>query len=299
MTAFVFVMAIICADPLSAGDYTRTVDVDGRTRSYHLHIPKNYDPGKPTPVVLAYHGAMTNGLVMAGFSGLSNKADEAGFIVVYPNGNGRGDLTLVWNSGGIRDKAADEKLDDVGFTSKLIDDLQTIAHVDPRRIYATGLSNGGMMCYRLAADLSDRIAAIAPVAGTMAIEKNPKRPVPIIHFHGTVDKLVPYGGPEGASKNFLPFKSVDETMRVWCRLDGCPAMPITAELPDLADDGTTVTRKTWGPGKDGAEVILYTIEGGGHTWPGRPRFVEFLGKSTRDISANDLIWDFFQKHPMD
>jgi polyhydroxybutyrate depolymerase len=299
MTAITVALAVLCADPLSAGDYTRTVVVDGRTRSYHVHIPQNYDSDKPTPVVLAYHGAMTNGLVMAGFSGLSKKADEAGFIVVYPNGNGRGDLALVWNSGGVRDKAVDEKLDDVGFTSKLLDDLETVARVDPQRIYATGLSNGGMMCYRLAAELSDRIAAVAPVAGTMAIEKNPKRPVPIIHFHGTRDKLVPYGGPEGPSRNFLPFKSVDETMRIWCRLDGCPAMPVTADLPDLADDGTTVTRKSWGPGKDGAEVILYTIEGGGHTWPGRPRFVEFLGKSTRDISANDLIWEFFQKHPME
>ena len=299
MLAFTLALSVVCADPIAPGDQLRSVEVGGRTKSYYVHVPPQYDPQQPIPVVLAYHGAMTNGQIMAIFCGLNKKADDAGFIVVYPNGNGSGKMMLVWNAGGIRDKATDENLDDVGFTSKLLDDLTTVAAVDPKRVYATGISNGGMMCYRLAAELSDRIAAIAPVAGTMAIDApKPKRPVPVIHFHGTEDKLVRYSGPAGAAKRFIPIKSVDDTMRLWAKINGCPEQPLATDLPDTADDGTTVTRKIWGPGKEGAEVILYAIDGVGHTWPGQPRFVEFLGKVTKDISANDLIWEFFEKHPL-
>ncbi len=296
MLALTLALTLVAADPLGPGDHHRTVDVDGRTRSYHIHIPPQYDPKQTAPVVLAYHGAMTNGPIMTVFSGLNKKSDEAGFLVVYPNGNGSGKLMLVWNAGGIWNRD-DENMDDVGFTVKLLDDLATVVTVDPKRVYATGLSNGGMMCYRLAAELSDRIAAIAPVAGTMAIDApNPKRAVPVIHFHGTDDRLVRYEGPR--ARRLISIKSVAETMRAWAKIDECPEEPAVADLPDNTEDGTTVVQNTWGPGKDGAEVILYTIKGGGHTWPGQPRVVEFLGRSSRDISANDLIWEFFEKHPM-
>jgi polyhydroxybutyrate depolymerase len=299
MLTLTLALSLVCADPLSPGDHTRTVDVDGRTRSYLVHVPPQYDHKQATPVVLAYHGAMTNGPIMTVFCGLNKKSDEAGFIVVYPNGNGSGKVMLVWNAGAFRNRANDEKMDDVGFTAKLLDDLATVVTVDPKRVYATGISNGGMMCYRVAAELSDRIAAIAPVAGTMAIDTpNPKRAVPVIHFHGTDDTLVRYEGPRVAARRFIPIKSVAETMRTWVKIDECPEEPKETSLPDKADDGTTVVQKTWGPGKDGAEVILYTINGGGHTWPGQPRVIEFLGRSTKDISANDLIWEFFEKHPL-
>jgi polyhydroxybutyrate depolymerase len=156
-----------------------------------------------------------------------------------------------------------------------------------------------MMVYRLAAELSDRIAAIAPVSGTLCVEQpNPKRPVPVIHFHGAADTIVPFNGPNGRTPRFLKFQSVDSTVRTWAKLDGCPEEPKITKLPDTAKDGTTVTRKVYGPGKEGAEVVLYVIEGGGHTWPGQEPMVGFLGKSTKNISANDLIWEFFQKHPM-
>ena len=297
MLVFTLALSLVCADPLTPGDHLRSLEVEGRTRTYHVHVPPQYDATAPTPVVLAYHGAMTNGLMMAGFSGLSKKADEAGFVVVYPNGTGSAELMLFWNAGGMRRRNG-AKADDVAFTANILDDLASVINVDPKRVYATGLSNGGMMCYRLAAELSDRIAAIAPVAGTMAIDDpEPKRPVPVIHFHGTDDKLVPFGGLDEKGKRIVALKSVDETMRIWAKIDECPDEPAVADLPDAADDGTKVTRKIWGPGKDGAEVVLYTITGGGHTWPGKPRVVRFLGKSTKNISANDLMWEFFQKHP--
>ena len=160
------------------------------------------------------------------------------------------------------------------------------------------MSNGGMMCYRLAAEMSDRIAAIAPVAGTVAVdESKPMRPVPVMHFHGKADNIVPFDGLGTNAPKFLPFKSVEESISIWCEIDGCPDAPTITEFPDTEDDGTTVQQKVW-PGKDGAEVVLIVIEGGGHTWPGQKPPVEFLGESTLDISANDLMWEFFQKHPM-
>ena len=269
------------------------------TRSYLVHVPPKYDPKKPTPVVLVLHGAGMNGRMMAWFCGFSKKADEAGFIAVYPNGTGLADLLLTWNAGGFQGWAAERQPDDVAFIAKLLDDLATVVTVDPKRVYVTGMSNGGMMCYRLAAELSDRIAAIAPVAGTMAIDNyNPKRPVPVMHFHGTADKLVPFGGPGSRTPKFLGFKSVEDTIKICAKANGCPEEPKVVKLPDKAGDGTSVTKKTYGPGKDGAEVVLFVIEGGGHTWPGQQPPVGFIGKSTKNISANDLIWEFFQKHPM-
>ncbi len=299
MLALTLALSLITADPLTAGDNVRTLEFNGATRTYTVHAPPKFDREKPIPVVLVYHGALTNRDMMSNFTGLNKKADEAGFLAVYPNGNGNGKLMFVWNAGGLRNKNMNEKYDDVAFTSQLLDELATIATVDKKRVYATGLSNGGMMCYRLAAELSDRIAAIAPVAGTMAIaEAKPGRPVPVLHFHGTNDKLVPYEGADARARLVIPFKSVDETLRIWTKIDGCPETPLVEKLPDTVDDGTSVERRTWGPGTDGAEVILYVVTGGGHTWPGGQRPINLLGKSTKDISANDVIWEFFEKHPM-
>jgi polyhydroxybutyrate depolymerase len=289
------VLPVLAASPMTHGDHVRTLAIGDQVRSYLVHIPPSYDPKTPTPVVLALHSAAMNGSMMARFCGLNEKSDRSGFVVVYPNGTGSTPLFLYWDAGGVRGRPSD----DVGYVARLLDDLGTVVNVDSRRVFATGMSNGAMMCYRLAAELSDRIAAIAPVAGTMALEScQPHRPVPVLHFHGTKDGLVLFGGPDERIPKNLKFLSVDDSVRAWARANGCPETPTVAKLPDLADEGTTVVKKSFGPGKDGAEVILYIIEGGGHTWPGRDPRVRFLGKSTRDISANDLIWEFFLRHPM-
>ena len=156
---------------------------------------------------------------MARFCGLSEKADRSGFVVVYANGTGSTPLFLYWDAGGVRGRVSD----DVGYVARLLDDLATVVNVDPKRVFATGMSNGAMMCYRLAAELSDRIAAIAPIAGTMAIEHcQPRRPVSVLHFHGTKDGLVLFGGPDERIPKNLKFLSVDETIRAWVRSNGCP-----------------------------------------------------------------------------
>jgi polyhydroxybutyrate depolymerase len=154
-----------------------------------------------------------------------------------------------------------------------------------------------MMCYKLAAEAPDRVVAIAPVAGTMTEElKAPARPVSVIHFHGTRDGLVPFGGLDKKPGRFMHFLGAEASVRAWARADGCPDTPRAADEPDRADDGTRVRRLTFGPGRDGSEAVLIVIEEGGHTWPGAKDSMSFLGKTTRDVSANDLMAEFFQKH---
>ncbi|MFH1919020.1 MAG: PHB depolymerase family esterase, partial [Planctomycetota bacterium] len=220
-------------------------------------------------------------------------------VSTHPNATPFLGRMQTWNAGGLRGKLAEGRPDDVHFVANVLDDLASVLNVDPKRVYAAGMSNGAAMCYRLAAALSDRIAAIATVGGTMAIEScNPAQPVSVVHFHGTSDRLCRYDGPSDRTPKFVTYKSVEETIRIWVRANGCPTTPTTIELPDVADDGTTVTQRTYGPGTDGAEVGLFVIKGGGHTWPNRQPPAVFLGRSTNDISANELIWEFFQRHPM-
>jgi len=282
---------------LGHGDHQRSLMVDGIKRTYLVHVPKSYAPDKPTPVVLALHGAAMNGSMMVWFSGLSKKADEAGFIVVYPSGTGTGPF-LTWNAGGFQGRMAEGRPDDVRFVSSLLDDLATVCSVDSKRVYACGMSNGGMMCYRLAAELSDRIAAIAPVAGTIAIgESKPKKPIPVMHIHGSKDTIVPFEVKKANKPPFMQLKSVMESVDVWVRLNGCESDPVK-ETISMDPSDLKVTRSIYGGGKDGSEVVLVVVEGGGHTWPGQQPPVGFIGKSTKSVSANDLIWDFFKRHWM-
>lgn len=282
---------------LRPGDHARTLGAGQQQRTYLVHVPGTYDGKKPAPVVLALHGAAMNGALMAGFCGLNQTSDKSGFIVVYPSGTGAGPFR-TWNAGGFRGKMAEGKADDVAYIRELLDDLGTVANVDPKRVYACGMSNGAMMCYRLAAELSDRISAIAPVAGTIAIEKSePMRPVPVIHFHGTEDSFVPFAAPSGKAPAFMRLKGVEESVQTWVKLNGCAAEPKTDTL-SKDGDAMTVNRRTYGGGKDGAEVVLIVIEGGGHTWPGMKPMVGFIGKSATNISANDLMWEFFQRHTL-
>jgi polyhydroxybutyrate depolymerase len=281
------------SDYSKPGDYKRNLMMGEQKRAYLIHIPKNHNSNKPVPVVLALHGAAMNGQLMADFCGLSETADKEGFMVVYPDGNGVFPL-LFWNAGGLRRPMAQEMPNDVDFIRKLLDDLASVVKVDSKRVYACGMSNGGMMCYRLAAELSDRIAAIAPVAGTIAIEEShPKRAVSVIHFHGTKDKIVPF--EKTSEKTRFLLKDVEESVQTWVKINGCDEKPKTDILTKEGDE-MKVTRQTYGGGKEGTEVVLIAIEGGGHTWPGMTPMVSFIGRSTLSISANDLMWEFFQKH---
>jgi polyhydroxybutyrate depolymerase len=291
--------AFLSEAPLVSGDHVVRMTVDDRSRSYRIHIPESYDSEKPTPIVLIFHGSSMNAKSIAKFSGMNEKSDEAGFIAVYPNGTGTRELFLTFNAGEELDPSVDRP-DDVKFTAQLLDDLAGRVNVDKKRVFAAGLSSGGMMCYRLAAELPGRLAAIAPIAGTMAVPMpEHAEPISVIHFHGTDDAIVPYGGPDDRTPESVRFRSVDDSIRLWTAANDCHSNPTSAEEMDRVDDGTRVTRVTFGPGKGGAEVVVYAIEGGGHTWPGHDTLLKkTLGRSTHEISANDLMWDFFCKHPL-
>jgi polyhydroxybutyrate depolymerase len=290
---------------LPPGDHTRSVQVGGLQRRYLVHVPFKPQPPQASPVVIAFHGGGGNPQSMVRLSGLNAKSEEAGFIVVYPFGTGRlENQMLTFNGGGCCGYAMENEIDDVAFTRALLDDLATVANIDANRIFATGLSNGGIMAHQVASELSDRIAAIAPIGGPLMRDTvNAKRAVPVMHFHGTADAFAPfrggYGkGSFGRSQGVTDFHSVEHTIRTWVANNGCHAEPIVVPLPDTVGDGMKCTRKTWIGGKDGSEVVLIEIEGGGHTWPGMKPLHEMLGSSTMDISANDLMWEFFQRHPM-
>lgn len=291
-------------DKLTPGEHTRRVAVGVVERRYRVHVPAGYDAANATPVVIAFHGGGGNPESMVRLSGLNSKSDEAGFIVVYPYGSGVDpERALSFNGGECCGYAMFQKVDDVGFTRAMLDDLASVANVDADRVFATGLSNGGIMSHHVASELSDRIAAIAPIGGPLMMPApQAKRPMPVMHFHGTADEFAPFQGGYGkghtGGKGVTDFRSVEHSIRAWVTLNGCDAEPEVEPLPDTADDGMRVTRKTWGGGREGSEVVLIEIEGGGHTWPGMEPIVAPLGKSTKDISANDLMWEFFLKHPM-
>jgi polyhydroxybutyrate depolymerase len=274
---------------------TRFVTVGNRQRRFHVHLPNGHDPKPPKPVVLALHGATTNGPMLAGFTGLNRKADEAGFLAVYPDGTGSAG-SFFWNGGTSGLPAEVQAADDVAFVAAVLDDLARAFPVDAGRVFVTGISNGAVLAYRLAAELAGRIAAIAPVAGTLpGVPCRPGRPVSVLHVHGTEDEFIPFHGGVGRKSLFkADYASVATTVRTWVEANGCAEPPVVDNLTPPGAE-LPVTRTTYGGGKGGAEVVLVTVEGGGHTWPGRPA-PTLLGRSTQAVSANDLLWEFFQKH---
>lgn len=300
MTAGIaFVLLLIPgADQLDGGDHRRELTVDGRERSYLVHVPKSDAPALGWPVILIFHGGGTNADVMVRFCGMNDKADKAGFIAVYPNGTGRSQRVLTYNSGNCCGLAQRDNVDDVKFTRQLLDDLESVLKVDKKRVYATGMSNGAIMSYLVASKMADRIAAIAPVAGPMGTATcSPSQPVPVCHFHGTHDEFAPYNGGTGKrSLTKTDFYSVDHSIQAWVKANGCNKTPQVTKLRTTVDDGTSVTKTVYSSGKQRSEVVLYTITGMGHTWPGRDSRRRFLGATTKNLSANDIMWDFFQRH---
>jgi polyhydroxybutyrate depolymerase len=270
----------------------RTLRVDGVSRSYLVYLPSTYRPGRPAPLVLVFHGGGGRARGIAPHTGFSRLAERDGFVTVYPEG-----LDHRWNDG--RGYGAGH--DDVGFVHALLDTLRRELAIDPRRIYATGISNGAIFSYRLACDLPGVLAAVAPVAGAMPVDLAPScghaEPVSVIAMQGTADPLMPYDGG-GVARRRGQVLSAARSVAFWATLDGCAAAPATTPEVDLAPgDGTWVHRTVYGGCRDGRAVELYTIEGGGHTWPGGPPVGGSVGRVSRDLDATALIWAFFVQHP--
>jgi polyhydroxybutyrate depolymerase len=264
------------------GDDTISITMGSTQRAVDLHVPKGYDATKPTPLILNFHGFTSNAPEEQLLGLMNDKSDAAGFVVVYPQGTG---VPQSWNAGLCCGQAAQDKVDDVAFVSKIIDTLEDRLCIDASRVYATGMSNGGFLSHRLGCELSTRIAAIAPVAGVMGIPScTPARPMPVMHFHGTLDPLVPYDGGSP-----LGFPSVPVTSDGWVARNACTG---PAKQTYQKGDATCVTHDQCA---GDVTVTLCTIDGGGHTWPGGLP-VPTLGKTSTDISATDAMWDFFQKY---
>ena len=276
----------------------------GLERTYRIHMPPSYDKSTPLPLLIALHGGGGSGekteeLTLRGFNRLS---DKEGFIVVYPDG-----IEKHWNDGreNVKYRAHREKIDDVGFIAALIDHLAKQYNLDIKRVYATGISNGAMMSFRLGCELSEKIAAIAPVAGSMPenlpARCSPSRSISILIISNTEDPLVPWGGGEirfGRQK-FGKVLSVPESVKFWATHNQCSSPPnITWEPDKDPKDGTRVGKELYNQCRENSEVILYAIEGGGHTWPGGHQYLPawIIGKTSRDIDVNEVIWDFFKKH---
>ncbi len=291
---------------LGPGDYERTLVSGGRSRSYFLHVPPDYRPTTRTPLVLSFHGGGGNAGQHEQTVQLEAKAGAAGFLLVTPQGTGRADL-LTWNAGNCCGYARDHAVDDVAFVRALLDAVSAEVCVDPKRAYATGFSNGGLLSHRLGCELSDRIAAVAPVGGGLGyldldrdppgvlFECRPPRPVPVLHIHGLQDGCYPFEGGVGYGISTETKLSIPATMAIWRERNACQA---TTRV-------TYTNREAECRAYQGcrADTRLCTIRDGGHAWPGsrqRTSFGTLLcgGVVSQDLRANDVIWDFFAAHPM-
>jgi polyhydroxybutyrate depolymerase len=271
------------------------ISVAGRTRSYVLHLPAGHDGKTKLPLVIALHGGGGNADNMARMSGLSEKADQEGFAVVYPNGTGPLDgRLLTWNAGNCCGQAFGEDVDDVAFIRTLLDSVEKEHPIDTHRVFATGMSNGGMMSYRLACELGDRIVAIAPVAGALNVPScKPSRPVSLLIVHGTADRHVRYEGGEPEEKADprprVDASVADATKRFVAR-NGCDASAAKSRRGVVRDE-------TYAGCADGTAVRVVSIEGGGHAWPGGQKGTPWGDEPAAAVSATDLLWDFFASHP--
>src|SRR5665213_914646 len=269
--------------------------VAGELRTYLLHIPAHYDTIRRAPLLIVLHGHGESAENFEKYTGMSDKADAEGFIAVYPQAQGD---PSDWHT------AIDgpRKRDDIAFVRDIIDLLERKYRIDHRRIYAAGHSNGGIMTYRLASTLSDKLAAVGVTAGSIGMidERGdtlrfatPVHPVSVIHFHGLADTDVPYhGGAESDGPDNIV--SVKNTISFWLTADHCPTAPTSRTVSD--DRNVIVDNYT--PCAKGTAVTLYTIIDGTHRWPGDDvPWYTFPGRDDSDIVATDVMWDFFAAHP--
>jgi polyhydroxybutyrate depolymerase len=257
-----------------------TMMFDGVDREFRVHVPPSYDPTVGTPVVLVLHGYTETNDAIENISQMTPEADDRGYIVVYPQG-----LSTSWNAGECCGSSQQLGVDDVGFINAMLDQIEADYCVDTKRVFSSGFSNGGMLSHRLACESADRIAAIGPVAGPIRLPTcTPSRPVPVAQFHGTSDFIVPYDGGFGAT-------SVADCTADWVERNGCdPTATVTFDMGDA-------TCETYSSCTDGADVVLCTLDGGGHQWPGG-QSAGPLGTINMDIFASEALLDFFDAHPM-
>lgn len=277
---------------VTAGTSAATLLVDGVEREYLLHVPPAYDGEKHLPLVLFLHGRGGNGAQASRRYGMSQLADQHGFLVAYPSGN---DYQSGWRPDYYRntERGGGGASSDLPFLTALLDHLTAEYSIDKRRVFAAGHSAGGIMSYALAGALSDRIAAVGVVAGSIGLRqpdgsrvtvREPEHPVAVIAFHGQRDPIIAYDEEHGRQAAYRFFVSAPDSVAFFAAHAGCDKPPKTEELLD-----GKVLHRVWSGGRDGTSVELYTLLDGGHSWPSARR--------GRGLSASERIWEFFAAHP--
>jgi len=291
--------SMMCAD---IPDYeSHTIIHDGLKRTYLVHFPKNMDKKSRRPLIIALHGGLGNGKRMMELTSykFNELSDKENFIVVYPDGIGKN-----WNDGRKnmpgRYKAHNRNIDDVGFISTLIDTMVNYYNVDSTRVFVTGMSNGAIMSQRLAIELSDKIAAAAPVCGNIPedLESTPKNAVAMMIINGTKDPLVPYDGGyvHFGKKKLGKVCSTDESIKFWVKHNQVKTDPVTTKIENInISDSCNIEKTTYFTPCNCKNVVLISVKNGGHTWPGGKQYLgkKLIGNTNRDIDACQVIWDFF------
>ncbi len=277
---------------------TINITFDGVARNFIVYLPSGYNNSGKMPLIFAIHGGSGTPEGMINIANFKTIADRDKVVLVYPEG-----VQKNWNDG--RPTAPNQLgINDVGFFNQMCDYMINNYSVDEKKIYATGISNGGFMSTRLGCELSNRIAAIAVNAATIeattiAPNCKPNRPVPALYIHGTTDPLVPFlggqitaGGTAGGTI-LSHFQAIDK----WVTINGCNPTPTVTDLPDIANDGTTIKQRVYSGGANGSEVVSYVVLNGGHTWPQGYQYLNeaIIGKTSQDINACEVIWTFFKR----
>ncbi len=278
--------------------FTVNIFIDGIARSFIIYLPTGYNNAGLMPMLFAIHGGSGTPEGMMLIANFKPVADREKIVLVYPAG-----IDNNWNDG--RPTTSNQMgINDVSFFNQVCDYMIANYAIDSTKIYATGISNGGFMSSRLGCELARRIAAIAVVAATIeatsiAPSCNPSKPVPAIYIHGTLDGFVPFiggqmtaGGTAGGTV-LSHFQSIDK----WISLNGCSTIPIVTDVPDLANDGTTIKKRLYTNPVTNTEVISYVVTGGGHTWPQGYQYLPevVIGKTSQDMNACEEIWNFFKR----
>lgn len=260
-----------------------TINHDGLIRQYILYIPASYDPATQSPLVLSFHGYSSNAQTNFNYTNFKSIADTAGFILIHPQGTLLNGVTH-WNVGGL---TLGSTVDDVGFVSNLLDTVSAHYNIDQDRIYSTGMSNGGYMSFLLSCQLSNRIAAIASVTGSMTPQTynncNPQHPTPVLQIHGTEDGTVPYDGDPTWTE------SINDVLQYWVNFNNCNLTPSVSNVPDInASDGSTVDHIVYSEGDNYVTTEHFKVYNGGHDWPG--------AWGNMDISASEEVWKFLSQY---
>lgn len=290
-TKMLFLALLLLTGAAAAGD-VRNLTVDGRARVYRVYRPAGLDRAKPVPLVVMLHGAFGSGEQAERSYGWDAQADASGFVVAYPDG-----IRRTWNAGGACcGPAHKDGVNDVAFLDRLIDRLVRDENIDKKRVYVTGMSNGGAMTYRYACEGAFAVAAIGPVASSFTYSCDKPHAVPVLAIHGLADKTVPYAGGLGRRGRNIVWLPVQASLDVFRDADVCAA-------PTLEQKGLVVT-STAKCGK-GREVVLITVADAGHQWPGSKRedglFARFLhlDPPSTALNATARLWAFFARHPAD